>query len=136
MMAISEREMSSRLGYEELVARFNSVSMDVARLREMMGLIDVELELAPLDARLHSLRGWARTVAGDGRDAIADFDRAIELDGRHGAYYYNRGLAYEMLGESDLAQESFVACARLAVESGDGNLLDAVANHISVDALK
>ncbi|MFB1484299.1 hypothetical protein [Corallococcus sp. RDP092CA] len=128
--------MGSRLGYEELVERFNSVSMDVVKLREVIVVIDGELRLAPHDARLYSLRGWARTVAGDAKNAIADFDRAIELDCSRGAYYYNRGLAYGMLGESDLARESFLACGRLAVESGDEDLLDALEGHISLDALK
>lgn len=45
------------------------------------------------------------------REAIGDFDRAIEL-GMHDSAYFGRGLAWEMLGEKERAREDYEKVAK------------------------
>ena len=45
--------------------------------------------------------------------AIKDFTKAIELDPKNAAVYRNRGVAYELIGESDKAKADFAAVKRL-----------------------
>ena len=49
----------------------------------------------------YSNRGVAKKAKGDLAGAIADYNRAIELDPKYAAAYYNRGLAKKAKGDLD-----------------------------------
>ncbi|MCA9891205.1 MAG: tetratricopeptide repeat protein, partial [Anaerolineae bacterium] len=44
--------------------------------------------------------------------AIADYDKAIQLEPQYASAYYNRGLAYYMLNEYDLAIADYEAALK------------------------
>ncbi len=52
-------------------------------------------------------RGIAHTSLGEDKDAVADFSRAIELDGQNLAALNDRGTAYRRLGQSPQAKADF-----------------------------
>jgi len=56
------------------------------------------LKLQPREALFHSLRGDVRLQQKHYRDAITNFDRAVDLDGHYFHYYLQRGLARLELG--------------------------------------
>ena len=58
-------------------------------------------------APAYSNRGKAKHAKGDLDGAIADFNRALELDPRHASVYYNRGIAKGRMGDLDGAITDF-----------------------------
>ena len=64
------------------------------------------------DARLH--RGWARLRTGDVEGALADFERAVEIDPERAAALNARGVAYGTLGHHDLQIEDTRHALRLS----------------------
>ncbi|NJL53817.1 tetratricopeptide repeat protein, partial [bacterium] len=63
-------------------------------------------ELEP-NALTYTNRGLAYYAQGDYGRAIADYDRAIELDPKFANPYYGRGLAYANLGQKTEAIANF-----------------------------
>lgn len=57
------------------------------------------LVTVPRDAKTYNNRGLARDRKGDLAGAIADYDRAIELDPKCGTAYLNRGIARARKGD-------------------------------------
>jgi len=67
---------------------------------------DKAFEVGPLDADEAALRlnrGCVLTAAGRPVDAVADFNRALELDSKNRLVVINRALAYMDLGEEEKA---------------------------------
>jgi tetratricopeptide (TPR) repeat protein len=58
-------------------------------------------------------RGTAFMYKGKMLDAIANFNRALELDPQIAWGYFNRGLAKVYLGQESEAQKDFDECLRL-----------------------
>jgi tetratricopeptide (TPR) repeat protein len=56
------------------------------------------------------------TKKEDNEQALADFNKAIELDGRYLKGYNNRGLLYKKLNEMEKALNDFNRCIEI-----DGN---------------
>ena len=48
--------------------------------------------------------------------AIEDYDEAIRIDPEYGKAYYNRGIAYEILGQQPRAERDFERAKELGVE--------------------
>ena len=69
-------------------------------------------------------RGSAYYSLGKHDLAIADYDKAIELNPKSPAVYVNRGVAYDKLGNMRQAFNDYKAAARL----GDKNAQDYLRN--------
>lgn len=67
-------------------------------------LAEEALALQPNEPLFHSLRGDIRLKQGRYEDAVTNFDRALALDDSYFQYYLQRGLAYQKLGNPQLAQ--------------------------------
>ncbi|KAD4007149.1 tetratricopeptide repeat protein [Arthrobacter yangruifuii] len=79
------------------------------------------VELDPLDAESHFMRGWAWQKCG--RTVIADkcFARASELDTRHDAKSFGVGGFYQSRGQWRLAAEAYVSELRVQPENPELN---------------
>ncbi len=55
-------------------------------------------------ANIYTLRGWAYAELGDANKAIADFNKAIELDPHSKSTYLIRSYIYDGKGQHDLAE--------------------------------
>jgi tetratricopeptide (TPR) repeat protein len=60
-----------------------------------------------LTAEAYNNRGVASRALGDYEEALADFNRAIELDPYFAGAYDNRGITYYLMGENDLSLADF-----------------------------
>lgn len=69
-------------------------------------------------------RGWAHLRLGAPAQALADFDRALQLGGRNDWARYGRALAHQQLGHAALARGDF-ASARLQARDIDAQVADA-----------
>ena len=58
----------------------------------------------------------AYSSLGKYTQAIADFNRAIEINPRYGEAYYNRGVVYNRLGNREQAIDDIRTAARLGYE--------------------
>ncbi len=67
------------------------------------------------DASVYHLRGLAYLGLGGYHNAIMDFDTAIKIDPQARSYY-NRGIAYDNLGDRQMAIESLKLAASLGSE--------------------
>ena len=70
---------------------------------EALALAQKALAQVPEEALFHSLRGDIRFKQGSYRDAITNYDRALQRNPNFFHYYLQRGLAREKLGELDAA---------------------------------
>jgi predicted Zn-dependent protease len=61
------------------------------------------LKAVPGEALFHSLRGDVRLKQGRYRDAVTNYDRALQRNSEYFHFYLQRGLAREKLGELDAA---------------------------------
>jgi tetratricopeptide (TPR) repeat protein len=62
-------------------------------------------------------RGVAHYELGNQREAILDYDRAIEINPRCEGVYYNRGVAHNELGNRMQAIEDMKTAARFDIEN-------------------
>src|SRR5262249_39769101 len=61
---------------------------------------------APNDMDVYYLGGKAYAAMGNNRDAVAAFQRAIEMRPMDPSPYYQLGLMYNKLGQSELARQT------------------------------
>ena len=75
------------------------------------------LEIDPTNKYAWFNRGWIEMVLYEDYANAADFfAKAIESDPQYAEAHYNLGLAYEMLGEKTLAEESYKKAKELGME--------------------
>ncbi|MEA3465881.1 MAG: M48 family metalloprotease [Thermodesulfobacteriota bacterium] len=72
-----------------------------------LALAQKALKLQPREALFHSLRGDIRLKQYRYRDAITNYDRALQRNANYFHYYLQRGLARLKLGETTIAQNDF-----------------------------
>lgn len=68
--------------------------MEARRFAEAARELDLGIKVHPKDAELYYHRGTALLAAGRGEEALADYDKAVDLDGAQAPYLAARGLAY------------------------------------------
>ena len=93
---------------------FNNRCYDQAilgRLSQALADCDRSLAMRANDAKTLDSRGYARLRAGDYAGAVADYSAAIKIYTAKGSdaavSYFGRGLAYQLLGKRDLAEQHF-----------------------------
>ncbi|MDH4462189.1 MAG: tetratricopeptide repeat protein [Flectobacillus sp.] len=69
------------------------------------------IKISPI-AEYYNGRGWALSNAGKFKEAIPDFDKAIELDPKDGVYYKNRGNAKNKLLQFSSALEDLTIAVK------------------------
>ncbi|SDZ97880.1 Putative Zn-dependent protease, contains TPR repeats [Desulfuromusa kysingii] len=97
-----------------------------------LNLANKALQLQPREALFHSLRGDVRLKQHQYRDAITNYDRAVQYNREYFHYYLQRGLAHLQLhekaqGEADLKKSitllptapAMNALGELSLASGD-----------------
>src|SRR6185436_1765049 len=72
-------------------------------------------------------RGLAKQAKGDLDGAIADFNRAIELDPKLAISYHNRGLAQKAKGDLDGAIPNYINSG--IIKEGNGDHDGAIADY-------
>ena len=115
---------------------------------------DLAIKLKPDYAEAYNNRGLAKFALGDNnqsfikrlisrnnffirnrfsrRDsAIADYDKAIDLDPNFAMAYNNRGQAYASLKEKEKARQDYLKAKKLAKQSGDNKLLKLIDEALS-----
>jgi predicted Zn-dependent protease len=109
-------------------------ALNAGNMDKALVLAEEALALQPKEPLFHSLRGDIRLKQGRYKDAITNFDRALALDDAYFHYYLQRGLAYEKLGNPQLAQAdlqrstqylptapAFNGLGQLALKQGDSS---------------
>lgn len=122
-MVLAEGELTSarhRLGRD---ADVEVLAAAVARGRSQperaAELLEGALELDPDHARGHLLAADLALDADDGAAALAHLDRLVELAPRVGAVRNRRGLARELLGRMDGAEDDYLAAVQLEPRAHD-----------------
>jgi tetratricopeptide (TPR) repeat protein len=102
------------------------------RIRACTDIIESEQPSSADRAYARYSRGVAYAEKGDYDQAIADYDRAIQLKPDFGLAYYGRGNSYKSKGDAANALDDFRAAARLIPE-GDQFHGEALARIAEID---
>jgi beta-barrel assembly-enhancing protease len=94
--------------FDEAMALAQNERFDEARAR-----VDVAISLLPREARFHGLRGDLNHYQRNYREAIADYDRAIERDPSFFSYYLGRGMTYVRQGDRARGERDLQASVEL-----------------------
>jgi tetratricopeptide (TPR) repeat protein len=86
-------------------------------LRRALDRYNAALALNPDDETYWHNRGWVRLRLGEAESqVIADFQKAVAIDGGGAPYRCSLGLLYERIGEPKLALEQYAAAVAAAPE--------------------
>ena len=72
-----------------------------------------ETEKSPYDAQTYFSMGTVQLEKGENEQAIAFFNKSLELNPKYGDAYYNRGIAYRRQGLNELAISDFTKVLEL-----------------------
>jgi tetratricopeptide (TPR) repeat protein len=87
------------------------------------------------DAQTRNMNGQALARSGKTEEALAEFDRAIELDPHNADALYNRGLLYQGEKQHQLAIDDFGAANGLTPQRAEP-LLGRAISYLAVDKVK
>lgn len=79
------------------------------RAHEAIDLLTAAINLQPNYGYRFSARGWMKQALKDVGGAIADYERALELDPEDAITHNNLGLLEEQMGRLESAKQSFAA---------------------------
>lgn len=107
-----------------------SRALKKSETKDFIGSVDdvtIFIELAPKDepisiSEAYSFRGSIKMIFNEFNDALIDYDKAIELNPKNGAAYYERGILKEALGNEDGASMDFVMAKLLDYDDDDGDI--------------
>jgi len=83
---------------------------------------DTYIKFRPDEADMYDLRGLCKRLSGKNNEAIADHNTAIRLDPTQGAFFLNRSIAYNELGDKAKAQQDALQAQRLGIQVGENYL--------------
>src|SRR5262249_7127943 len=106
-------------GFELSEAAWENLETPKELEKKPTDLSKVDMGPKPKDAEGFLNRASARGFNGDVNGAIADFTRAIELDGKSVAAYYNRGIARLEKGDYDGAISDLNRAIELSPNTAD-----------------
>ena len=98
----------------------NKLMMNYGKFDEAVVALDQAVKYDKNNYEAYYLRGCAKTNAQHYEEALADFEKAIELKPDYADAYFNIAKVYTMLRDDDKACEYF----HLADQSGRPNLED------------
>lgn len=79
------------------------------RAHESLELLDRAINLQPQYGYRYAARGWMKQALRDIQGAIADYEKAVELDPEDAITLNNLGLLEEQIGRMQSAKERFAA---------------------------
>ena len=79
------------------------------RAHESIALLDKAINLQPQYGYRYAARGWMKQALRDIQGAIADYEKAVELDPEDAITLNNLGLLEEQIGRMQSAKERFAA---------------------------
>jgi len=94
----------------------------LGRLDEALALVTKYEAILPNDKDLALIAGNVHAHAGQTREALADFTRAIERDPKMSTGYANRGFVLNDLHEAAKATKDFQAALKLQPDYGEAHL--------------
>lgn len=92
--ALVDLKAAQKLGASNISQKFTD-DLYAAFQNDTISLCNEKLRTDSLNAEIYNLRGIARLRLNQACEAFDDFDRAVRLKPKSGAYLYNRSLALE-----------------------------------------
>ena len=89
---------------------------------EVIRMTSMVISIDPLYSDAYALRSWAYLEKGFRENALADAEKAVQLDPKNTAALNNRGLYYMRGGNSMKAKEDFQKACKGGLEIGCDNL--------------
>jgi tetratricopeptide (TPR) repeat protein len=87
------------------------------------------------EAQAHNLHGQALAKSGKTEDALAEYDRAIEIDPHNADALYHRGLLYQGEQQHPVAIDDFTAASGLTPQRADP-LLGRATSYLALNKVK
>lgn len=111
--AILAQGKNNVVGMDRIYANRGLINADIMRYPEAIGDLKLAISLRPNFGYYHHSLAVAYIQKGDYKEAVAEFNRSIELAPENMRGYYGLGLAYGQLKKMDLAIENFrVSCEK------------------------
>lgn len=117
--------VSTYNGKQGLVDKVNTL-----KLAESVELYSELLRAKPKESRLYTLRASAWWARGDEKQALADYDQAIQHGYQEPPAYASRGLFHAALGHYDKAIDDYTTAIKLAAQD-DGPLVNRAAAYLA-----
>ena len=92
-------------------------------------------ETGVADAQTYTARGQALVRSGKIEEALADFDKAIDINPHQAEALYNRGLLYQRQRQHQLAIDDFTSANGLTPQRAEP-LLGRAISYLAVDKIK
>ncbi len=112
------KEQNLREVLENLQQEHNQIAKIVAELQQIENLSQ-GISNNPNCADFYYRRGLSHQHLGDKHGAIADYNKAIELDATHASAHHQRGILSAELGNRRQAVDDLRRAAKLYFEQGD-----------------
>ena len=87
-------------------ATFSASPANIASLTEV-------IQSQPNDPQAYNMRGTVLASSGRRKEALIDFNKAIQLDSKYAEAYANRGLVHRQNGQPDLALKDYDTAIRI-----------------------
>lgn len=98
------------------------------RAHEGLALLDKAINLQPHYGYRYAARGWMKQALKDIKGAIADYEKALELDPEDAITLNNLGLLEEQIGRMESAKERFRAADAMDQMLEDSSISKAPVN--------
>lgn len=134
-LAVEDQEEAFKLQPPSDYREFINYASYLRRVGRHQSSLDAVLTAERMDGDKVSMmtqynKGWSLAELGRHKEAAEAFTKGIPVQPDYAFVYWRRGLAYEGLGEKQLAQRDFEQCAQLLISKNNvaaaGELLPAM----------